>query len=169
MKNLLIKATDPFLALLATPLPWCGRSPLELLMGRKANQEYKQRQKRDFDERHRVRDLPDIPANTDVPSAVIYLAISSTWLLADLIQERSCLGKGPCTSQRFNTLFQTAHTFTSIACIYISYARSRSLCACVAMPTIIIFVRKMFVIRSQITKFTKILCHKNLEVYGIHT
>ena len=74
----------------ATPLPWCGRSPSELLMGRKirstlptstmtltpqwpylnefrqANQEYKQQQKRDFDERHRVRDLPDIPDNTDV-------------------------------------------------------------------------------------------------------
>ena len=93
VKNLLKNATDPFLALLsyrATPLPWCGRSPSELLMGRKirstlptsimtltpqwpylnefrqANQEYKQQQKRDFDERHRVRDLPDIPDNTDV-------------------------------------------------------------------------------------------------------
>ena len=79
VKNLLKNATDPFLALLsyrATPLPWCGRSPSELLMGRKiqstlptstmtltpqwpyfnefrqANQEYKQQQKRDFDERH---------------------------------------------------------------------------------------------------------------------
>ena len=33
---------------------------------RQANQEYKQQQKRDFDECHRVRDLPDIPDNTDV-------------------------------------------------------------------------------------------------------
>ena len=33
---------------------------------RKANQEFKQQQKRDFDQRHRVRDLPDIPDNTDV-------------------------------------------------------------------------------------------------------
>ena len=93
VKNLLKNAADPFLALLsyrATPLPWCRRSPSELLMGRKirstlptstmtltpqwpylnefrqANQEYKQQQKRDFDERHRVGDLPDIPDNTDV-------------------------------------------------------------------------------------------------------
>ncbi len=38
VKNLLKNSTDPFLALLlyrATPLPWCGRSSSELLMGRK--------------------------------------------------------------------------------------------------------------------------------------
>ena len=93
VKNLLKNSTDPFLALLsyrATPLPWCGRSPSELLMGRKirstlptstqtltpqwpyliefrqANETFKQQQRRDFDQRHRVRDLPNIPDNTDV-------------------------------------------------------------------------------------------------------
>lgn len=35
-KNLLEKSADPHMALLSyrtTPLPWCGRSPAELLMG----------------------------------------------------------------------------------------------------------------------------------------
>ena len=38
VKHLLKNAEDPFLALLfycSTPLPWCGKSPAELLMGRK--------------------------------------------------------------------------------------------------------------------------------------
>ena len=37
-KSLLAKSADPYLALLsyrATPLPWCGLSPAELLMGRR--------------------------------------------------------------------------------------------------------------------------------------
>ena len=37
-KSLLSKSADPYLALLsyrATPLPWCGLSPAELLMGRR--------------------------------------------------------------------------------------------------------------------------------------
>ncbi len=37
VKNMLKKSSDPHLALLnyrATPLPWCHRSPAELLMGR---------------------------------------------------------------------------------------------------------------------------------------
>ena len=93
VKNLLKNADDPFLALLsyrATLLPWCGRSPAELLMGRKirstlpqttdslvpqwpylqefrqANEQFKKKQKADHDSRHRVQDLPAIPDDTDV-------------------------------------------------------------------------------------------------------
>ena len=93
VKHLLRNADDPSLALLSyrtTPLPWCGRSPAELLMGRKirstlpqtvdslvpqwaylqefrqANEEFKRKQKADHDQRHRVRDLPEIPDNTAV-------------------------------------------------------------------------------------------------------
>ena len=92
-KQLLKNADDPFLALLsyrATPLPWCGKSPAELLMGRKLrsnipqttdslvpqwsylqefraqNKEFKKRQKTDYDRCHRVQDLLAIPDNTDV-------------------------------------------------------------------------------------------------------
>lgn len=93
MKKILKASEDQYLALLAyrsTPLPWCGLSPSELLMGRRTrsdipqtkeklspqwsylekfrhlNEEFKARQKADFDRRHRVRPLPDIPDDTDV-------------------------------------------------------------------------------------------------------
>ena len=93
VKNLLKKSKDPFVALLAyraTPLPWCGLSPAELLMGRNIrttlplsknnlisrwpylesfrgdHKNYKKQQKRDFDRRHRTRDLPDLLDNTNV-------------------------------------------------------------------------------------------------------
>ena len=87
VKKLLKNAKDPFLSLLsyrATPLPWCKLSPAELLMGRvirnsvpqiaetllpkwpylekfrKDNSSFKQRQKADFDKRHRVKHLAEI-------------------------------------------------------------------------------------------------------------
>ena len=93
LKKLLKKSEDPFQALLAyqaTPLPWCGRSPVELLLGRKihstlpvskatlvpewlyleefqrGNETFKQCQKTYYDHRHRVQNLPEIPDNTDV-------------------------------------------------------------------------------------------------------
>ena len=93
VKHLLKNAEDPYLALLsyrATPLPWCGRSPAELLMGRnirstlpqttesltpqwpylrefkRLDKEFKEKQKADYDRRHRVRDLQAIPDHTDV-------------------------------------------------------------------------------------------------------
>ena len=93
VKHLLKKTDDPFIALLsyrATPLPWCGRSPAELLMGRnirstlpqtteslvpqwpylsdfrQINEDFKKRQKTDYDRRHRTRELPEIPDDTEV-------------------------------------------------------------------------------------------------------
>ncbi len=90
VKNLLKQASDPYLALLsycATPLTWCQLSPAELLMGRRLrttvpqisrkmvpyllrfrNDEkaYKQKQKKDYDTRYRVHEMPAIPDDTDV-------------------------------------------------------------------------------------------------------
>ena len=93
VKKLLTDSSDPFLSLLSfrsTPLPWCRLSPAELLMGRRlrtdvpqtlnqltpqwpylddfraCNEEYKVKQKQDFNRRHKVRDLPDILNDTDV-------------------------------------------------------------------------------------------------------
>ena len=91
--HLLKDADDPPLVLLsyrATPFPWCGKSLAELLMGRKihtslpqtttslipqwdyltefktASKKFKDQQKKNFDNSHRVHNLPDIPDNTDV-------------------------------------------------------------------------------------------------------
>ena len=71
----------------ATPLTWCGVSPAELLMGRtdvpqieemlipdwshlkefkEKDKQFKMRQKKDYDRRHRVRDLSPVPADTFV-------------------------------------------------------------------------------------------------------
>ncbi len=92
-KQLEERSGDPYLTLLsyrATPLPWCNLSPRELLMGRQVrtpltqmdeqliptrpylrqfrhqNEEFKERQKKDFDRRHRVVELPDLPEETKV-------------------------------------------------------------------------------------------------------
>ena len=93
VKGIIQKSTDPFMALLSyrsTPMPWCGLSPAELCMGSrirssvpqiknvlaptwtyipefsKKNSDFKGKQKRNYDWRHRVRDLPDIPDDTGV-------------------------------------------------------------------------------------------------------
>jgi len=93
VKNLLKESKDPHMALLtyrSTPFPWCNLSPAELLMGRRLranipllndqlipdwdfleefrsnNRIFKDRQKRDFDRRHRTRALPPIPDDSDV-------------------------------------------------------------------------------------------------------
>ena len=93
VKRLLKEADDPFTALLsyrATPLPWAGRSPAELLMGRnipttipqaeetlipqwsylkdfrRTNDKFKRAQKKHYDRRHRVCELPDLPNDTAV-------------------------------------------------------------------------------------------------------
>ena len=92
-KRLLRNASDPNMALLAyrsTPLPCCGLSPAQLLMGRHIrsnipqrttafipnwsylkefqaqDNKQKRKQKADYDIRHGVRPLPDIPSNTAV-------------------------------------------------------------------------------------------------------
>ena len=87
-KGLLENSPDPYMALLsyrATPLPWCGLSPAELLMGRRIrtdisqvkkqfvpnwplmanfkvqDEKFKALQKRSYDKRHRVKQLPELP------------------------------------------------------------------------------------------------------------
>ena len=93
VKSILSKSTDSYIGLLsyrATPLPWCGMSPAQLLMGRRLrtdvpqveesfipdwshlqdfenkDKQFKRKQKKDYDRRHRVRDLSPIPDNTPV-------------------------------------------------------------------------------------------------------
>ena len=93
VKKLLEDTADPHMALLsyrATPLPWCGLSPAELLMGRKIrtdvpqvksnfipkwehirnfrklDTEYRQIQKENYDRRHGVKTLPSLPDDTTV-------------------------------------------------------------------------------------------------------
>ena len=93
VKRLLQQSDDPYMALLtyrSTPLPWCNFSPSELLMGRQLrttlptvpdkltpswpylnkfqelNEQFKQRQKADYDRRHRTHPLPPIPNDTEV-------------------------------------------------------------------------------------------------------
>ncbi len=93
VKELLKKSEDPFTALLtyrATPFPWCGLSPAELLMGRRIrsglpqltecylpswpylrrfralNQKFKKQQEHYYNQRHRTRPLPPIPDDTPV-------------------------------------------------------------------------------------------------------
>ena len=93
VKSLLKQSPDPFIALLSyrsTPMPWCGLSPAELSMGRRVrtsvpqvtnqlvptwtflpefkrkNREYKDKQKKNYDSRHRVQELPEIPEDSGV-------------------------------------------------------------------------------------------------------
>jgi transposase InsO family protein len=95
VKSILSKSSDPYSALLAyrsTPLPWCGYSPAELIMGRKLrseipqhpctfipewsylpefqkkDRELKERQKKDYDHRHRVR-----PQETLLPDESVWV------------------------------------------------------------------------------------------------
>ena len=87
-KSLLSKSADPYMALLsyrATPLPWCGLSPAERLMGRclrtdipqpkrvfipdwqyltsfrVKDDKQKRQQKAEYDRCHRVKPLPSLP------------------------------------------------------------------------------------------------------------
>ena len=93
VKQILENSTDQYMALLSyrsTPLPSCGLSPAELLMGRRIktdvpqmkkllipdwpyleefrqiDSQNKQEQKRNYDRRHRVRSLPTLPNDLQV-------------------------------------------------------------------------------------------------------
>lgn len=93
IKNLLKKSNDPCLSLLSyrsTPLSWCDISPAELCMGRRLrtslpqtdklltpqwpflktfreqDKALKEKQKENFDSRHRAKELPLIPDDTKV-------------------------------------------------------------------------------------------------------
>ena len=92
-KNLLKDVKDPYLALMsyrATPLQWCNLSSAQLLMGRRirtvvseadgvlipswpnltkfrqVDEQYKKKQKCQFDRRHRARELPELEDDTEV-------------------------------------------------------------------------------------------------------
>ena len=93
MKSILCQTDDQYLALLTfrtTPMPWCGFSPAELLMGRKLrtdipqvsddlipqwtfldtfrekDAELKTKEKQQYDRRHRVRPQDPLPDNQEV-------------------------------------------------------------------------------------------------------
>ena len=93
VKGILEHTSDPYKALLshrATPLPWCGLSPAELLIGRKVHtntpeiktnfipewfytdnfknldQKVKLAQRDDYNSCHRVRELPQLPEGQTV-------------------------------------------------------------------------------------------------------
>ena len=93
VKGLLEHSDDPYKALLsyrAMPMPWCALSPAEILMGRKIrtnipqlkdtlipkwsyvnnfrslDKRYKQSQKKNYDQHHRVRTLPLLPEDQPV-------------------------------------------------------------------------------------------------------
>ena len=93
VKSLLEQSSDPYMAILsyrATPLPWCNLSPAELLIGRRLktdipqpwkaftpewphlfgfrekDKEWKERQKSDYDKRHRVKNLTPLPDDQPV-------------------------------------------------------------------------------------------------------
>ena len=93
VKRLLRESGDPNMAMLtyrSTPFPWCKLSPAELLMGRRLrgnmpltrkqlipewtymedfklqNKRFKERQKKNYDHRHRVCNIPPLPDNTKV-------------------------------------------------------------------------------------------------------
>ena len=93
VKNLLKKSSDPYQSLLSyrsTPLTWCDLSPAELSMGRRLrtslpqtdkllipqwpfltkfreqDRALKEKQKENFDSRHRTRELTPIPDDTEV-------------------------------------------------------------------------------------------------------
>ena len=93
IKELLQDSPDPYLALLSfrtTPIMWCSFSPTELLMGRQLrtdiptpknqlipqwsyiqefwekDNEYKAKQRRDYNDRHRVRPLDPLLPDTPV-------------------------------------------------------------------------------------------------------
>ena len=93
IKGILKNSTDPHLAVLsyrATPMPWCGLSPSELLMGRRIrttvpqtkkqltpswsylpqfkrdNLHFKEKQKENFDKHHHAREQSEIPDGSEV-------------------------------------------------------------------------------------------------------
>ncbi|XP_065891689.1 uncharacterized protein [Dysidea avara] len=89
IKSLLTNAKDPYMALLsyhATPLQWCNLSPAELLQGRQIrtdlpqpkpqwnhtqhlnelHSKYKSDQSKYYNNRHRIKSLPQLPDDTPV-------------------------------------------------------------------------------------------------------
>ena len=113
VKGLLEHSPDPYMALLsyrATPMPWCGLSPSELLMGRRIrtdvpqlkkllvpnwphvkdfrslDEKFKAEQKHNYDVRHRVRPLPTLPDNLPV-----WVDNQGTQVPGEIVQQASSL------------------------------------------------------------------------------
>ena len=90
VKTMKTETDDPYMAILATPFPWCILTPAELLMGRRLrsnlpvhedqlipkwdylkefrcqNKIYKTKQKQQYDLRHRVLPLDQLPEDSEV-------------------------------------------------------------------------------------------------------
>ena len=128
VKSLLKSSPDPHLSLLSyrsTPLPWCNLSPAELLMGRKirtdlpqtsetltplwpyldqfreVNKAFKEKQKKDFDRRHQVRELPELPDNIEVWITTHGRPVSGT-VLNPAPEPRSYIVQAPSGNIRRN-------------------------------------------------------------------
>lgn len=128
VKSIIQDAPDPYMALLSyrtTPLPFCNLSPTELLMGRKLrtdvptipsqlipkwsylekfrhdDSKFKSQQSHNYNRRHRVRTLPELPAETEV-WVRSGNAQSSGRILTSASTPRSYLVSTPGTTLRRN-------------------------------------------------------------------
>ena len=128
IKDMLVKSKDLYLSLLcyrATPLNWCGRSPAELLFGRKirdnlpqrpenfipewsylsafrgAEREYKGKQKTNYDRRHRARQAPVLEDSTPVWVSTDERQVPGT-VITHSKEPRSYLVKTPSGEVRRN-------------------------------------------------------------------
>ena len=131
VKNILKENQDPYLAILtyrSTQLPWCGLSPAQLLMGRQLrtnlpqiseqlkpswthlhgfreqDHKFKSQQKANFDKRHKVHSLPQIPQQAEV------------WITTDRRKPTIGEGRGPSIIHRGDPEWQGTPQSTPTQC-----------------------------------------------------